>query len=121
MMAPCSVKANGGNRGSRCFWEPVAICDRFRVSTSGAGEAEHEILWKPLGVALDLFVEALGGDAVEASQLGIQDDLWPRRMRMARAISAGGAGLGACTQAYGWPGRGPVEHLHHDLLLVLGS
>jgi len=30
MMAPCSVKANGGNRGSRCFWEPVAICDRFR-------------------------------------------------------------------------------------------
>jgi hypothetical protein len=34
MMAPCSAKANGGNRGSRCFWEPVPICDRFRASVS---------------------------------------------------------------------------------------
>jgi DNA primase len=34
MMAPCSVKANGGNLGSRCFWEPVTNCDRFRASVS---------------------------------------------------------------------------------------
>ncbi len=34
MMAPCSVKANGGKRGSRCFWEPVTGCDRFSTRTS---------------------------------------------------------------------------------------
>jgi hypothetical protein len=34
IMAPCSVKAEGGKRGSRCFWEPVTICDRYRASTS---------------------------------------------------------------------------------------
>lgn len=34
MMAPCSVKANGGNRGSRCFCEPVTDYDRFSVSAS---------------------------------------------------------------------------------------
>jgi hypothetical protein len=34
MIAPCSVKANGGNLGSRCFWEPVTICDRFSASVS---------------------------------------------------------------------------------------
>ena len=27
---PCSVKAKGGNRGSRCFSEPVTNCDRFK-------------------------------------------------------------------------------------------
>jgi hypothetical protein len=31
IMAPCSVKAQGRNRGSVCFWELVTICDRFCV------------------------------------------------------------------------------------------
>src|SRR4051812_2358035 len=38
------------------------------------GEAEHEILRKPPGVALDLFVQALGGDAVERGQVCVEDD-----------------------------------------------
>jgi len=53
MMAPCSVKANGGNRGIAMLssgtgrnLRPVQGLDL------GAGEAEHEILWKPLGVRL---------------------------------------------------------------------
>src|SRR5450755_860573 len=40
----------------------------------GPGEPEHEIFRKPIGVALDLFVQPLGGDAVEGGQLGIQND-----------------------------------------------
>jgi hypothetical protein len=31
----------------------------------GAREAEHEIHWEPFGVALDLLVQALGGDVIE--------------------------------------------------------
>jgi len=34
MMAPCAEKANGGNLGSQCFWEPVTACDRFSASAS---------------------------------------------------------------------------------------
>jgi hypothetical protein len=34
MIAPYSVKANGGKRGSRCFCVPVAKCDRFSASTA---------------------------------------------------------------------------------------
>jgi len=34
MMAPCSVKAHGGNVGSQCFWERVTNCDRFRARVS---------------------------------------------------------------------------------------
>jgi hypothetical protein len=41
----------------------------------GAGAAEHEILWEPLGVALDLFVEPIGCYAVESCQLDIEDEL----------------------------------------------
>ena|SRR5438105_3615796 len=37
-------EAKGGNLGSRCFWEPVAKCDRFSASTSESGEAEHKSL-----------------------------------------------------------------------------
>ena len=36
---------------------------------------EHEIFRKPLPVAADLFVEPLGGYAVEAGKLGIEQDL----------------------------------------------
>ena len=36
---------------------------------------EHEIFWKPLPVAADLFVEPLGGYAVEAGKLGIEQAL----------------------------------------------
>ena len=30
------TSASDAERGSRCFWEPVAICDRFRASVSWA-------------------------------------------------------------------------------------
>jgi hypothetical protein len=36
---------------------------------------EHEIFRKPLPVSADLFVEPLGGYAVEAGELGIEQDL----------------------------------------------
>ena len=44
------------------------------VQSLGLGpvEPEHEIFRKARGVALDLLVQALGGDAVEAGKLGIQ-------------------------------------------------
>src|SRR4051812_44574336 len=38
------------------------------------GEAEHEVFRKARGVALDLFIQPLGGDAVERGQVGIEDD-----------------------------------------------
>ncbi len=34
MATPCSVKTSGKYLGSRCFCEPVAICDRFNNRTS---------------------------------------------------------------------------------------
>ena len=37
-------------------------------------EPEHEILRKPPRVALDLLVQALGGDAVEGGEVRIEDD-----------------------------------------------
>src|SRR5947208_1025436 len=37
-----------------------------------AGEAEHKIHRKPLGIALDLLVEALGGDSAERGEYGIE-------------------------------------------------
>ena len=40
----------------------------------GAGEAEHEVIGEARGVALDLLVQALGGDAVEGGEIGIEDD-----------------------------------------------
>jgi hypothetical protein len=35
MIAPGSENANGEERGSRCFWEPVTDCDRFSKSMRG--------------------------------------------------------------------------------------
>jgi hypothetical protein len=35
-------------------------------------QLEHEIFRKALRVALNLFVEAFGGDAIEGGELGIQ-------------------------------------------------
>jgi hypothetical protein len=40
----------------------------------GPGEPEHEIFRKARDVALDLLVQALGGDAVESGKLGIEND-----------------------------------------------
>jgi hypothetical protein len=37
-----------------------------------ACEAEYEIRREAIGIALDLLVEALGGDAIEGSEFGIQ-------------------------------------------------
>jgi hypothetical protein len=38
------------------------------------GELEHEILWKPINVALSGAVEGLRLDAVESGEIGIQQD-----------------------------------------------
>ena len=43
----------------------------------GCRESEQEILGEALGVTLDLFVEALGGDTVEGSEFGVQGDQVP--------------------------------------------
>jgi hypothetical protein len=37
------------------------------------GELDHEICREALAVAANLFVEALGGDLVEGSELGVQE------------------------------------------------
>jgi hypothetical protein len=39
-------------------------------------EPKEEILRKPCRVALDLLVEALGGDAVERGELGVKNVRW---------------------------------------------
>src|SRR2546429_5467396 len=41
----------------------------------GSGEPEHEILGKPFGVALDLLVKALRGNAIERGELRIEQHL----------------------------------------------
>ncbi len=41
MRAPCSVKALGRNRGSRCFCEPVTNCDRFSSESPPVGIRGH--------------------------------------------------------------------------------
>jgi hypothetical protein len=38
------------------------------------GELEHEIFGKAIAVALDLFVQTLGGSAVDRSQFAIEND-----------------------------------------------
>jgi hypothetical protein len=50
----------------------VAICDLKAAGLRG-GELEHEIRGEAVEVAPDLLVEALGGDAVEGGELGIQE------------------------------------------------
>lgn len=72
-MAPCSVNANGESAGHG------ASGNRSQNATGSAlcllsGEPEHEILRKPCNVALDLLVQALGGDAVERGQVRIEND-----------------------------------------------
>jgi len=41
----------------------------------GSGEPEHEILRKPFGVALDLLVKALRGNAIQRGELRIEKHL----------------------------------------------
>ena len=38
------------------------------------GELEHELFGESVGIAFDLFVEALGRNAVELGQIGIKND-----------------------------------------------
>jgi hypothetical protein len=39
-----------------------------------SGQLEHEIAGESFAVALDSFVQALGGDSIHTRQVGIQDD-----------------------------------------------
>jgi hypothetical protein len=48
---------------------------RFQVRELGARQLEREIVGKPFPIALGLFVESLGGDTVNASQITIQYNL----------------------------------------------
>jgi hypothetical protein len=74
MMAACSVKACGGNLGLRCFPGTGRKLRPGHRLSLGAREPEHEIRGEPRGVALDLLVQALGRDAIERGELGIEDD-----------------------------------------------
>jgi hypothetical protein len=57
-----------------CKWLNVVglTCDRSQLLRFGDGDLKHKVGRKFSGVALHLFVEALGGDAVERSQIGIE-------------------------------------------------
>jgi hypothetical protein len=74
MMAPCSVKAYGGKRGSRCFREPVTICDRFMGLGFCGSNSKNEICRKPGAVPFDGLVQGLGGNAVKARKIGVEND-----------------------------------------------
>jgi hypothetical protein len=73
-IAPCSVNAYGRYL---MFWPrplfKLAICDLERPHLLG-GELEHEIFGKAIAIALDLFVQTLGGSAVDRSQFAIEND-----------------------------------------------
>ena len=47
---------------------------RLQVGPLLGREPKGEILGKPLGVAFDLFIEALDGDAVEGGKVGVEQD-----------------------------------------------
>jgi len=55
-----------------CF--EVANCDLKRRDSAG-GQLEHEIGWKALLVAFRLFIQVLGGDPVQLSEMGVEHDL----------------------------------------------
>jgi hypothetical protein len=75
MATPSSVKTYGRKRGSRCFWEPVTICDRFIFVGFVAGELEHKILGEPDDIALDGLVKGFGRRMVDLRQVAIEHDL----------------------------------------------
>jgi hypothetical protein len=80
-----AVQDGGGHDGA-VFGEHVGRKSRIAVLLGtgrnlrpvqslglGSGEPEHEIFREARGVALDLLVQALGGDAIEACEFRIQE------------------------------------------------
>ena len=47
---------------------------RLQVGPLLGGEQKSEVFREPLGVALDLLIEALDGDAIEGGKIGVEQD-----------------------------------------------
>ena len=62
-----------GQRGRILEAEVVAICDHLRLLFFG--QLKHEIRRESRPIALDLLIQALGGDAIRLSQIRIEQYL----------------------------------------------